>query len=96
AVRAFGDAADDPAIWVNPHNAAKSLILGTDKRRGLMVYDLAGKELQALETGRLNNVDVRQHASINNASNTWITASNRTHNSISVYSVDTHNQVQYL
>lgn len=96
AVRAFGDAADDPAIWVNPNNAAKSLILGTDKRRGLMVYDLAGKELQALETGRLNNVDVRQHASINNATNTWIAGSNRTHNSISVYSVDTHNQVQHF
>ena len=45
-----------------------------------MVYDLAGKELQALETGRLNNVDVRQHASISNATNAWITGSNRTHN----------------
>ena len=96
AVRAFGDAADDPAIWVNPNNAEKSLILGTDKRRGLMVYDLAGKELQALETGRLNNVDVRQHSSVDNSTNTWIAGSNRTYNSISVYTVDTNNRVQHL
>ena len=26
-----GDAADDPAIWVNPNDPAKSLILGTNK-----------------------------------------------------------------
>ncbi|MFM9701242.1 phytase, partial [Streptomyces europaeiscabiei] len=38
-VAAFGDAADDPAIWINPQDAKNSLILGTDKRRGLMVYD---------------------------------------------------------
>ncbi|WP_421418626.1 phytase [Pseudoalteromonas lipolytica] len=96
AVRAFGDAADDPAIWINTHDKAHSLILGTDKRRGLMVYNLAGNELQALETGRLNNVDVRQNNSIDNPAHTWITGSNRTHNSISVYTVDTQNKVQHL
>lgn len=43
---ADGDAADDPAIWVNPNNAAKSLILGANKDQGLYVYNLAGEELQ--------------------------------------------------
>lgn len=95
-VQAFGDAADDPAIWVHPKQAEKSLILGTDKRRGLMVYNLQGKELQALEIGRLNNVDVRQHPSIKNTTNTFITASNRSSNSISVFTVTPDNTVQYL
>jgi 3-phytase len=54
-----GDAADDPAIWVHPQDPALSLILGTDKSRGLAVYDLSGTELQFLPGGEINNVDVR-------------------------------------
>ncbi|MCK8101997.1 phytase [Pseudoalteromonas sp. 2CM36K] len=95
-VAAFGDAADDPAIWINEQDAKNSLILGTDKRRGLMVYDLAGNKVQSLNIGRLNNVDVRQHQGINNETHTWITASNRTLNSISVFTVDSDNQVNHV
>jgi 3-phytase len=95
-VAAFGDAADDPAIWINEQDAKSSLILGTDKRRGLMVYDLAGNKVQSLNIGRLNNVDVRQHQGINNETQTWITASNRTLNSISVFTVDNDNKVNHV
>lgn len=59
-VAQFGDAADDPAIWVDPRDTAASLVLGTDKKRGLAVYDLQGRETQFLAVGRLNNVDLRQ------------------------------------
>ncbi len=58
-VPSLDDAADDPAIWVHPSDPAKSLILGTDKKHGLMVYSMAGKQVQALPQGRLNNVDLR-------------------------------------
>lgn len=59
-VRHSGDAADDPAIWVNPSDPAKSLILGDDKEGGLCVYDLDGKELQVIdERKHINNVDLR-------------------------------------
>ncbi|CAM3919267.1 MULTISPECIES: phytase [Pseudoalteromonas] len=95
-VAAFGDAADDPAIWVHPTDTSKSLILGTDKRRGLMVYNLAGEQTQALEVGRVNNVDVRQNRRINNPTNTLIAASNRSENSISLFTVDLQNNVQLL
>ncbi|KTF15557.1 phytase [Pseudoalteromonas sp. H105] len=95
-VAAFGDAADDPAIWINEQDAKNSLILGTDKRRGLMVYDLNGNKVQSLNVGRVNNVDVRQHQSINNETHTWITASNRTLNSISVFTVDGDNKVNHV
>ena len=95
-VAAFGDAADDPAIWVHPKDASKSLVLGTDKRRGLMVYNLAGEQTQALEVGRVNNVDVRQNSNIDNPSQTLIAASNRSENSISLFTVDLQNNVQLL
>ncbi len=55
-----GDAADDPAIWVHPRRPADSRILATDKKRGLAVYDLRGREIQFLPVGRINNVDLRQ------------------------------------
>lgn len=56
---ASGDAADDPAIWLNPADPAASRILGTNKDAGLYVYDLEGNEVQSLLIGLLNNVDIR-------------------------------------
>jgi len=58
-VRHGGDAADDPAIWIHPTDPSKSLIFGTDKRGGLGVYDLSGRETAFFYMGRLNNVDIR-------------------------------------
>ncbi|MEO0590939.1 MAG: phytase [Pseudomonadota bacterium] len=52
------DAADDPAIWRNPVDPDKSLIIGTDKRAGLYVYNLKGEQLSFLEAPLLNNVDL--------------------------------------
>lgn len=54
-----GDAADDPAIWVNPEDPEASLIVGTDKQSGLGVYDLDGELLSFVELGQINNVDLR-------------------------------------
>ncbi|KAK0357597.1 hypothetical protein LTR94_038840, partial [Friedmanniomyces endolithicus] len=47
-VAQMGDAADDPAIWVNPLDASKSRILGSNKKQGLLVYDLDGRQTQFL------------------------------------------------
>lgn len=52
------DAADDPAIWRNPANPAASLIVGTDKKAGLYVYDLKGAQKAFLVAPGLNNVDL--------------------------------------
>jgi len=54
-----GDRADDPAIWVSNTDDQPSLILGTNKDEGLHVYDLSGTELQFLDVGAINNVDIR-------------------------------------
>lgn len=57
------DAADDPAIWVHPLDASRSLVLGTDKKKtmgGLYAYDLQGKVRFSVQDPGLNNVDVRQ------------------------------------
>lgn len=53
------DAADDPAIWVNAAEPAASLIVGTNKQRGLIVYALDGTVVSRHDAGRMNNVDLR-------------------------------------
>ncbi len=52
------DAADDPAIWRNPADPEASLIVATDKKSGLLVYDLAGVTRYTDTSGALNNVDL--------------------------------------
>ncbi|MEE4209384.1 MAG: phytase [Parvularcula sp.] len=52
------DAADDPAIWRNNADPASSLIVGTDKKGGLYVYDLSGEQLSFMPAPGLNNVDL--------------------------------------
>jgi len=84
----FGDSADDPAIWVHPTDPAKSLVIGTNKKAGLVVFNLDGKEVQFVQAGRVNNVDVRYGFDLNGRQVDIVAASNRSFNSISVYTVD--------
>lgn len=54
---------DDPAIWVNPLDRSKSLIMGTDKTKApngaLVVFDLNGHTVQTISgLDRPNNIDV--------------------------------------
>lgn len=86
-----GDAADDPAIWLHPSDPSASRVLGTDKRNGLAVYDLNGKQLQYLPVGRLNNVDVRHGFQLAEQRIDLAVASNRDHNSLHVFAIDPAN-----
>lgn len=87
AMTAYGDAADDPAIWINFADSAKSRVLGTNKKQGLMQYDLQGNLLQELNVGRVNNVDIRYGMELNGKRIDIATASNRSSKSISVFSI---------
>lgn len=54
------DAADDPAFWYNFNDPTQSLIIGTNKKSGLQVYNLNGELTSSYPVGRVNNADVRQ------------------------------------
>lgn len=82
---AQGDAADDPALWLHPADPQKSLILGTNKQVGLIVYAMDGSELQNLPIGLINNVDVRQST---DRPFDIAVASNDQVNAISVFLID--------
>lgn len=83
-----GDAADDPAIWVHPSDPAKSAIIATDKKGGMLVYDLSGKRLQYLPDGRMNNVDLRGGFKLGGRRVTLVAASDRTRKAIALYTID--------
>jgi|GEM_PF-235865 len=93
-VQSGGDAADDPAIWVNPVNPSASLILGTDKKSGLSVYDLNGKLVEHFAVGRVNNVDLRpiQHGKFVAIA----AASNRTDPGVSLFGITAAGGVEHL
>ena len=82
-----GDAADDPAIWLSP-NPADARILGTNKKQGLLVYDLQGKQTQLLEVGRLNNVDVRQNIQFGGSKVDLAVATQRDDNSMMLFTIN--------
>jgi myo-inositol-hexaphosphate 3-phosphohydrolase len=88
-----GDAADDPAIWRNPADPAGARILGTNKKQGLLVYDLNGKQLQLLEVGRLNNVDVRQDVTVGGRKLDVAVATQRDDNSVMLFAIDAGGKV---
>ena len=83
-----GDAADDPAIWVHPADPALSLVIATDKKSGLYVYDTDGNLLQTLPDGRMNNVDLRDGFSAGGNSVALVAASDRSDNTLAFFLLD--------
>ncbi|MNK09555.1 3-phytase precursor [compost metagenome] len=84
-----GDAADDPVIWADPNNPANSLIIGTDKKAGLNLYDMQGRVIQHLPDGKMNNVDLREGFVLGGQPVVLVTASDRTNKAVAIYRLDT-------
>ena len=85
------DAADDPAVWRNAANPGASLIVGTDKRAGLYVYDLNGAVKSFTAAGEVNNVDLRDGVMWRGQPTILVGASNRTNLTqpfVSLYALD--------
>jgi len=98
AVESMDDAADDPAIWINYQNPEKSLIIGTDKKAGLYVYDLEGKIVDFQGLGRANNVDLRQNLTgdLFGGFETLIATSNRTKNAVDILTMEQNGKLKLL
>jgi 3-phytase len=95
-VAQFGDAADDPAIWRHATDATRSLVLATDKKRGLAVYDLQGRERQFLPVGRVNNVDLRQAVSLGGERIDIAVATQRDDNTVLLWRIGAEGELNEL
>jgi 3-phytase len=83
------DAADDAAIWVHPDDPTRSVIIGTDKADGgLAVYDLTGKQIQYLDTGKLNNIDLRNGFALKGEATALLIATNRSGDTLEAFRVE--------
>jgi len=81
-VVSLDDAADDICIWEILNDATKSIVVATDKKYGLITYDLQGKKLHQYPVGRPNNVALFTPNNILNNDLPLICASNRTQETI--------------
>lgn len=93
-VFAGDDAADDMCLLENFNNPESSLIISSDKKYGIIVYDLEGFKLYDYEVGRINNVDILPSRSFQNK---YIVAgTNRTYNSIDIYLFNSKGELENL
>ncbi len=81
---------DDPAIWINPEDASKSIIIGTDKdtNGGLYAFDLNGKIINKV-TGlkRPNNVDLEYGFYLHGNTIDFAAVTERETNTVRLYSL---------
>ena len=93
-VFAGDDAADDMCVLENFNNPESSLIISSDKKYGIIVYDLEGVKLYDYEVGRINNVDILPSRSFQNK---YIVAgTNRTYNSMDIYLFNSKGELENL
>lgn len=81
---------DDPAIWINPQDASKSIIIGTDKDTdgGLYAFDLNGKIInKVLGLKRPNNVDLEYGFILNGKKTDIAAVTERETNKVKLYSL---------
>jgi 3-phytase len=93
---AMDDAADDPAFWFNQDFPDSSLIFGSNKKGGIYSYHLDGSIYEYYPIGLINNIDIRQGVSFGEKSLDIISGSNRTDNSIVIYTIDNQGKLQQL
>lgn len=81
---------DDPAIWINPQDASKSIIIGTDKDTdgGLYAFDLNGKIInKVLGLKRPNNVDIEYGLTLNGKKTDIAAVTERETNKVKLYTL---------
>ena len=91
ALPGSGDIADDTAVWLNPAAPEASVVIADSKSEtagGIIVFDMAGKMLQFLPSGKIGNVDLRGSFPLGGKRITLVGANNRTNDQLEFYSLD--------
>ena len=83
-----GDAADDVALWVNRRRPEKSLLFATDKKRGILIYDLQGRLKAFYTKGKTNNIDLRYNFSLGGKQIDILVANERHQDVLEVFAID--------
>jgi 3-phytase len=90
------DAADDPAFWLNEDEPDSSFVFGTNKKSGIHVFNLHGRQVEFYPFGKINNIDIRQKIQVGDEMLDVLGGSNRSDNSISLYKIDSAGKLSNL
>jgi 3-phytase len=95
------DDADDPAIWVNRRDPARSLVIGTNKaaapRGALVTFDLEGRVRQVVRgLDRPNNVDVEYDVAASEGSIDIAVVTERYRRRLRVFRVSAEGQLEQI
>ena len=85
SAKSLEDAADDPAIWYNAADPGQSIVYGSNKRGGIVAYDLEGNELKFYPIGNVNNIDILDSLSSSTEKVQLLGCSNRSTQSIDLF-----------
>lgn len=94
---AAAPSADDVAIWIHATDPSQSRIIGTAKTNtstSLRVYDLAGRQVQAVSSSQINNIDLRYNFPLAGSPVGLLGGSNRSNNSLVFFKIDASGQLQ--
>ncbi len=84
--------ADDPAIYVNGTDSAKSLVVTSVKNGGLRVYDLSGNLIQTINPSspdiRYNNVDLQYGFTLGGQKIDIAVASDRNNDKLAIFKIN--------
>jgi 3-phytase len=88
--RGEGDVADDMAIWYDPGDPSKSVIIADNKASdgGIVVFDLDGSIVQDIELGSIGNVDIRTDVKFDGSNRTIVAATDRTNKQLLLFEFD--------
>ena len=82
------DGANDPAIWFNAKDPAKSLVLGAASEGGLEVYSLSGDRISSVSGRPVALVDVLHNFSLGGKATDLAVAYDPTQSELMVFAID--------
>ncbi|BFL84021.1 hypothetical protein LFREDSHE_24710 [Shewanella baltica] len=82
-----GDTMDDPPFGYIPLNPKKPCAWH-QQTLGLLSFNMRGEQVQALPSGRINNVDLRQQVQLGGKMRDIAVATQREHDSLAFYEID--------
>jgi 3-phytase len=86
-----GDIADDVAIWADPDDPARTVLLAgskDDDGGGIAVYDVRGRLLQFRADGKIGNVDLRADVPLGGRDIVLVGANNRSDDTLALWELD--------
>jgi 3-phytase len=87
-----GDIADDAAIWVDPADPRRSVVIAGNKDEdggGIGVFDMDGRLIEFTVEGEIGNVDLRTGFPGQKGSVVLVGANNRTTNALELWTLNT-------